>query len=230
MILLVEDDRKLGEMLSAFLTQNGLDVRWLRDGGDVASFLQVHRPSLAILDWMLPNVTGIELCESIKSQYAFPVMLLTARQAAGDELSGLKVGADDYVRKPFDPDILLARVHNLLNRQAAGHKPQEDTIVLADLSLQLSAKRALYKQATLKITAAEFDLLWLLASNEAHVVSRDQVYRELRGVDYDGVDRLADVQMWRLRKKLEKQGVTSIEIRSIRGQGYVLDQVCKRGV
>ncbi len=218
-VLLVEDDQKLAALVCEFLQANGFRVD-LEPRGDRAPARILHeRPDLVILDLMLPGLDGLSVCRRVRPRFGGAILMLTARVEETDEILGLELGADDYLAKPVHPRRLLARVNTLLRRL---DRSARSTLQVGRLFVDAASRRAEMDGEPITLTTAEFDLLWLLASNAGEIVSRDRIYRELRGIEYDGLDRSMDLRVARLRKKLGDDGKRPRLIKSVRGTGYLL--------
>lgn len=228
-ILIVEDDPKLAALVQEYLQQNGLDVQ-LEPRGDraPARILGVPQPDLVILDLMLPGLDGLSVCKAVRADYKGAILMLTARGDEVDEVVGLELGADDYLAKPVSPRLLLARVNSLLRRAAPGAvtaaapEPEQDRVEVGPLCVDRSRRMATRGGDALELTTAEFDLLWYMAQRAGEVLSRERIYRELRGIEYDGLDRSIDLRVARLRRKLGDDGKQPQLIKSVRGTGYLL--------
>ena len=220
-ILIVEDDARLAELTRDYLESQGLAASVQADGRRAVNQILAERPALVVLDLMLPGEDGFSICRRVREQgYDGPILMLTARTDDLDQVQGLEMGADDYVCKPVRPVVLLARIRALLRRHEA---PAEAVQRLSFGSLQLDHARL---EATLggervDLTGAEFDLLWLLALNAGRTLSREEIFTQLRGIEYDGQDRSIDVRISRIRPKLGDDPVTPRLIKTIRGKGYL---------
>ena len=220
-ILLVEDNPSFSEMVKGFLEDNGFSVSTERRGDRAPERILSESPSLVLLDIMLPGMDGLTVCRQVRASYPGPILMLTSLEEEVDEVTGLETGADDYVTKPIRPRVLLARIRNLLAR-VSQRRQQVAVIELGSIAVD-SGRRVVRKGSkTVELSSAEFDLLWLLAQNAGTVMTRDQIYRALRGIDYDGLDRSMDVRISRLRNKLGDTGGSPQIIKSVRGEGYLL--------
>ena len=218
-MLLVEDNHKLASLVSKFLIPQGMDVQHIDDGGHAAAEIYSQKPDIVILDWMLPNKDGLSICKEIRPNFAGKILMLTARDDGADELSSLTYGADDYVRKPVDPRILAARIRLLvLGNESASVKPTK--LSFGRLTINQDTQSVTVGGSLVDITNAEFNLLWLLATNKNQVLSREDLLLELRGIDYDGTDRTIDNRIVKLRKKLGDRDRLSPGIQSVRSVGY----------
>ncbi|HEY0722210.1 MAG TPA: winged helix-turn-helix domain-containing protein [Gammaproteobacteria bacterium] len=223
-LLLVEDDAKLAALMQEYLGKNGFQVL-LEARGDLAPARIFHEsPDLVLLDIMLPGKDGFAICREIRPHYSGPVMMLTARDDDLDELLGLELGADDYISKPVQPRLLLARIRAVMRRlggerSASAREPAR--LVFEDLEIDAASREARLQGNPLSLTTAEFDLLWLLASHAGAVLSRDDILRNVRGIGYDGTDRSIDLRISRLRKKLGDDSLEPRRIKTVRGAGYL---------
>lgn len=228
-VLLVEDDAKLAALVREFLEANGFDVG-VEPRGDLApARIFTEQPDLVILDLMLPGLDGLAICRQLRPRFSGAILMLTARGEETDEIVGLELGADDYLAKPVRPRRLLARVNTLLRRMDR-HPPSTSVevdsgprrLTVGRLVVDAGNRQATMDSEVVTLTTAEFDLLWLLASHAGEVLSRDHIYRVLRGMEYDGLDRSMDLRVARLRKKLGDDGKQPRLIKSVRGAGYLL--------
>lgn len=228
-VLVVEDDAKLAALVREFLEANGFDVDVEPRGDRAPARILDEQPDLVILDLMLPGLDGLAICRHVRPRFDGAILMLTARGEETDEIVGLELGADDYLAKPVRPRRLLARVNTLLrrvDRTAASISGEGDSatrsLTVGRLVVDAGNRQATMDGEVVALTTAEFDLLWLLASHSGEVLSRDHIYRELRGMEYDGLDRSMDLRVARLRKKLGDDGKQPRLIKSVRGAGYLL--------
>jgi DNA-binding response OmpR family regulator len=221
-LLLVEDDPKLAALVQEYLQKNGLLVDIETRGDRATERILRERPDLVLLDIMLPGADGFSVCRAIRPSYDGPVVMLTARDEDLDELLGLELGADDYISKPVEPRLLLARIRAVMRRYNSSPATHSSShLVCADFEINNSSREAKLKGLALSLTTAEFDLLWLLASNAGQILSRDDILRNVRGIGYDGSDRSIDLRISRLRKKLNDDPVEPRRIKTVRGAGYL---------
>ena len=223
-ILIVEDDTRLTQLLREYLEAAGFRITHVARGDLAVGRIRAESPDLVVLDLMLPGLDGVGVLHAIRPQYGGPVLMLTARRGDIDQVGGLEAGADDYVIKPCKPRVLLARIRALLRRPDVGIAPEEpsEALSLGPLAVDRSRREAIANGQTLDLTSSEFELLWSLATRCGSVVSRDQLFPEVRRVPYDGVDRSVDVHVSRLRRKLTAAGVSDPRIVGVRGEGYQL--------
>lgn len=220
LVLLVEDDLRLSEVVCSYLQANGFRVSAESQGDRVVERVRSDSPDLVILDLGLPGKDGFSVCRELRAAFDVPVLILTARDNDIDHVVGLELGADDYVVKPVEPRVLVARIHALLRRSRSPGAHEPRTLRFGRLALDSAARSVTLNDAPVTLSSSEFDLLWLLASHAGEVQSREALYRELYRRSYDGVDRTLDVRISQLRKKLGDTGDPE-KIRTVWGHGYV---------
>jgi DNA-binding response OmpR family regulator len=220
-ILVVEDERSLSDLIRSHLKQEGHDVDQAFDGHGALATADRARPDLVILDWMLPGLDGLTVCRELRRKHLMPILMLTARGDVADRVTGLQVGADDYLGKPFSIVELAARVASLLRRVALDTTSATDDdsrpITFATLVLDQVGHRATLAGSSLVLTRREMDLLAVLLRHPGRTFSRDFLLENLWGPDFDGLDRAVDTQMVRLRRKLGDLGPC---IEAVWGVGY----------
>jgi two-component system phosphate regulon response regulator PhoB len=222
-ILIVEDEAALSTLLSYNLEKEGFAVRIAADGEQALQALAEDPPDLVLLDWMLPHLSGIEICRQIRRGAAtreLPVIMLTARGEEADRIRGLDTGADDYVTKPFSPAELIARVRALLRR--ARPAMEADQLTAGDLVMDLAAHRVRLGETEVELGPTEFRLLRHFMEHPGRVYSRDQILDAVWGRDIHVEDRTVDVHIGRLRKAL-RAAAGKDPIRTVRGAGYSLE-------
>lgn len=219
-VLLVEDDGRLATLVSEYLQQHEFIVEVVGRGDQALAEFKSGNFDLVILDLMLPGKDGLEVCRELRNIYAGPIMMLTAKSSDIDQVVGLELGADDYVIKPVEPRVLLARARALLRRgETSDNSPTE--LALGQLSICRTSRHVSLGGQRVILTTQEFDLLWLLACDAGQVLSRDTIYQELRGLEYDGLDRTVDVCISHLRKKLNDDSENPRRIKTVWGKGYL---------
>ncbi len=228
-ILLIEDDQRLAALIKDYLQQQGFEVLIEKRGDTAPSRIFDENPDMILLDLMLPGMDGLSICQKIRFDYRGPILMLTAKEDDMDQVAGLEMGADDYVKKPIEPRVLLARIRALFRRfektshpntQAPGEETA-DELVYGSLRLSRASHTVSLNDQTVELTTNEFELLWLLASNGGKVLNRDTIYTALRGIEFDGLDRTVDLRISRLRKKLGDDAARPRRIKTIWGQGYL---------
>jgi DNA-binding response OmpR family regulator len=221
-LILVEDDERLAELVGQYLTANGFSVVRFADGEGLIERVKTRAPDAIILDVMLPGDDGFTLCNRLRQFYTGPLLFMTAKSESFDQVLGLEIGADDYVVKPVEPRVLLARV-NALMRRAASAEPVVNSgslVTFGKLSIDKLSRRVSLGGEDIALTSHEFDLLCLLADNASQLVERTTLYKALIGREYDGLDRSADVRVSRLRKKLKDNPQNPYRIKTIWGKGF----------
>jgi DNA-binding response OmpR family regulator len=224
-ILLVEDDARLAELTATYLGQHQLRVVIEARGERALDRFQQEQPRLVLLDLLLPGKDGLTICREIRRQSAVPILILTAKDTDLDHVIGLEAGADDYVMKPVDPMVLLARVRALLRRterdrdSASERRPD---VQLGALRISETSREVWLHGQAIALTTQEFELLALLARRAGELVSRDEVFRAMRGIDYDGLDRSIDGRVSKLRRKLGDDAAAPTRIKTVWGKGYLL--------
>lgn len=220
-ILLVEDDLRLANLIAKFLGQNGFQVSMLHQGDAVVDFIKNTPPDLIILDVMLPNLDGFAVCRKIRSNYAHPIIFLTAKDSDFDHVLGLEIGADDYIIKPVEPYVLLARINMLLRRKKNSVKTSVDHLEFGQLNIHKPSRQVSLSSEPVELTSHEFELLWLLATNAGEPQSREYIHEQIIVREYDGLDRSVDVRISRLRKKLGDCTKNPYRIITVWGKGYL---------
>jgi DNA-binding response OmpR family regulator len=224
-ILLIEDDARLAELTATYLEQNGLRVSTEARGDRAVERFTRERPRLVLLDLLLPGKDGLSICREIRRVCEVPILILTAKDTDIDHVIGLEAGADDYVMKPVDPMVLLARVRALLRRaERPGSAPAErkPDLLLGALRISETSREVWLQGSPVPLTTQEFELLSLLAHRAGELVSRDEVFRSMRGIDYDGLDRSIDGRVSKLRRKLGDDAAAPTRIKTVWGKGYLL--------
>ena len=221
-VLIVEDDERLAELTRDYLQANGFDVAVEGDGARAAARIVAEQPDLVILDLMLPGEDGLSICRKVRAQYNGVILMLTARSDDLDQVQGLDLGADDYVCKPVRPRLLLARINALLRRtEAPVAQGERQSLQFGPLRVDNTLREAWLGDGGIELTAAEFDLLWLLVSNAGRILSREEIFTSLRGVGYDGQDRSIDVRISRIRPKIGDDPDHPRMIKTVRSKGYL---------
>jgi len=218
-ILVIEDEAKLARFVELELQYEGYQVTVAGDGLTGLTRIRELEPDLVILDWMLPGLSGIDLCRRLRNTGTdIPVILLTAKDEVGDRVAGLDAGADDYLVKPFDIEELLARVRVQLRRN---QKPDRERLQFAELQLDRKSREVKRGDRAIELTAKEFDLLEYLMIHPRQVLTRDQILEQVWGYDFMGDSNIIEVYVRYLRLKLEANQEKRI-IQTVRGVGYVL--------
>ncbi|HTH08421.1 MAG TPA: response regulator transcription factor [Acidovorax sp.] len=229
-LLMIEDDARLAEMVGEYLGQSGLQVTHCADGKSGLARLQGPDagplPDLVILDLMLPDMDGLEVCRRIRSLQGnaaqVPVLMLTAKGDPMDRIVGLELGADDYLPKPFEPRELLARIRAILRRRTdGGAAPATQALRFGSLEIDRDARTVTVGGQVADLTSYQFDLLVALAERAGRVLTRDQIMEAVRGRELEAFDRSIDVHMGRIRAAIEADAKNPRRILTVRGVGYV---------
>ncbi len=221
-ILIIEDDPSIGKLLRRALVLEGYTVEWATTGPEGLRLFKQATPDLVILDLMLPELDGIEVCCRLRETSQVPILMLTARDAVEDRVLGLDSGADDYVVKPFDVDELLARLRAHLRRTQRDRSTQP-VLRFADLVVDTASRSVRRGQREIELTAREFDLLVLFMRHPNQVLTRSQIYDEIWNYDFGGESNIIEVYIRYLRTKLEAGGEPRL-IHTKRGIGYILHE------
>lgn len=221
LILIVDDEQLITDSLSYSLKREGFDVISAADGLTAIQTVETQKPDLVVLDLMLPDISGFEVCRRLRTFTAIPVIMLTARGEEIDRVLGLEVGADDYLAKPFSFRELLARIQAMLRRvQLDRQVSQPQPISTSQLSLDPIARRVFKGEQELQLSAREFDLLAVLMKNAGRAMSRDELIKLVWGDDWVGDPRTLDVHVRWLRLKIEEDPASPQYIQTVRGYGY----------
>jgi DNA-binding response OmpR family regulator len=224
-VLIVEDDDQLAELLLEYLGLHGFELERVAAGDVAAERILETQPDLVILDLMLPGTNGLDICRQVRDHYSGAIVMLTASQSEADHVAGLELGADDFVTKPIDPRVLLARIRTQLRRlggtRSSGHDG-DGILNVGALDVDIASRDVSVGGQSVALTTMEFDVLAVLAKNAGSVVTRDDLYTTAMGIEYDGFDRGVDVHVSRIRRKLERAGFDPGRLKSVRGVGYLL--------
>ena len=217
--LVVEDDSNIAELLRLYMGKDGFEVAIAPDGGKAVEMFESYQPDIVLLDIMLPIMDGWQVCGEIRKTSKVPIIMLTAKGETGDKISGLEMGADDYITKPFEVKELLARVHAVMRRSDDGDAPAEHKLSFDKLIINLDSYELIVNGAKVDTPPKEMELLFHLASSPNRVFTRNQLLDEVWGFEYYGDSRTVDVHIKRLREKLE--GVSEKwSLKTVWGVGY----------
>jgi DNA-binding response OmpR family regulator len=217
-ILIVDDEVHIIELAKLYLERDGFQVESATKGHDGLALLSTFNPDLIILDIMLPDIDGFEVCRQIRVKSKIPILMLSARREDVDKIVGLELGADDYLSKPFNPHELVARVKAILRRSQTEVAAPE-VVDIFGIHIDLPKREVVIGEVTLKLRTKEFDLLTVFAQNPGIVLSRERLLNQVWGYDYYGETRTVDVHVNHLRDKLEG---SPADIETFRGTGYKL--------
>ncbi len=228
-LLLVEDDVRLASLVKEYLAHENFDITVENRGDSALANFKPDNTDVVILDLMLPGMDGLQVCTRMRQQYQGPILILTAKNSDIDHVMGLELGADDFVTKPIEPPVLLARLRALLRRGKnpanndvnPGRTEEVTEFRFGKLLVNLRSHDAFLDDEAIDLTTQEFELLSFLARNADKVLSRDAIFSSIRRIDYDGLDRTVDVRISRLRKKLKDNTEHPFRIKTIWGKGYL---------
>ncbi|NWL17542.1 response regulator transcription factor [Pseudoalteromonas sp. Scap03] len=231
-IMLVEDDDKLASLLHDYLSNFGFDVVVVHSGIDAVEKILSIQPSLVVLDLMLPGLDGLSVCRKVRSQFSGRILMLTASGDDMDQVAALEIGADDFVQKPIQPRVLLARIKNLLRRDQGSTEAttsaelnqasrSDKEKAFGSLWLNESLQRCKLNDELVPLTPSEFLLLWHLVKHAEQVLSREELLQSLRNIEYDGLDRSVDNKIAQIRKKLKDDANRPQGVITVRGKGYM---------
>jgi two-component system alkaline phosphatase synthesis response regulator PhoP len=218
-ILIVDDEAPVRETVRAYLEKEGYTVYTAADGNAALQSIRAFRPDVVVLDVMLPGMDGLEVLRRLRQESDAWVIMLTARAEEIDKILGLKMGADDYLPKPFSPRELVARIEAML-RRGGGMSAGEAPLIFERIRIDPGARKVLASGEMIDLTPIEFDLLLALARHHGRVLSREQLIEQVWGYDYYGDDRVVDVHIGRLRRKLDQAGGAGKAVATVRGVGY----------
>ncbi len=218
-VLVVDDDKKIVELVSLYLKKEGYRVLVAYDGQEALEIARRKQPDLIILDLLLPEIDGIDVCRILRSESWVPIIMLTARSTDEDKIQGLQLGADDYVTKPFNPRELVARVRTVLRRVATTEERGDD-MQFGDLVISPLRHEVLVRGQAVHLTPTEFRLLETLAREPGRAFTRSELLDRVFGYDYEGMERTVDVHIMNLRRKVEPEPGKPRYIISVPGVGY----------
>ncbi len=225
-ILVVDDEPEIADLVSVYLRGEGFQVFPCGSGGEALEVLNREKIDLAVLDVMLPDVSGLTLCAEIRRSWQFPILMLTAKTEDTDKIMGLTVGADDYVTKPFSPLELVARVKAQLRRYTSynsGDKDEEETLNINGLSINRDTHQCWLYDKPVSLTPIEFDILWMLCANRGKVISAEELFETVWGEKYLDRNNTVMVHIRRLREKLEEPSGHPRFIKTVWGVGYKIE-------
>jgi DNA-binding response OmpR family regulator len=222
-ILVVDDEKKITEIIKAYLERDNFSVIVAYDGNAALDAVKKHSPDLIVLDLMLPEISGWEVCRTLRKDSNIPIIMLTARDETTDKIVGLELGADDYVTKPFDAKELVSRVKAVLRRYEGNSTGASKKIQAGDLTIDIERRLVSRGEQNIELTPIEFDLLLLLARHPGRVFSRLQLLDSIQGDAYEGYERTIDSHIKNLRKKIEPEPEKPAYIITVYGVGYKME-------
>ncbi|WP_379152657.1 response regulator transcription factor [Paenibacillus sp. sgz5001063] len=221
-ILIVDDEWNMRNLLRIYLQKEGFATQEAATGHEALRMVEQHSFDLLLLDVMMPDMDGWQVCRAVREHTQLPILMLTARSETKDKVQGLGIGADDYLTKPFEPEELLARIHSLLRRSSLTKavKPQEEQLNFPGLRISPEAREVFIEGQSIDFTMKEFDLLTMLARSGQRVFTRDELVERLWGNDYGGETRVIDTHIKNIREKLQKAGLSYNPVQTVWGLGY----------
>ena len=225
-LLIVEDDDQLAELLLEYLGMHGFELSRVASGDAGVERILETQPDLVILDLLLPGANGLDVCRRVREAYSGAILILTASQSEAEHVAGLELGAVDFVIKPIEPRVLLARIRTQLRRlnggQASNRDDEGQILDIGPLQFDIVSRDVSVEGQPVPLTTMEFDILFMLAKDAGSVVKREDLYTNIMGMEYDGIDRGMDVHVSRIRRKLQSSGFDPRRLKSVRGEGYLL--------
>lgn len=221
-VLIVDDEWNMRNLLRIYLLQEGFATKEASTGREALSMIEKHNFDLILLDVMMPDMDGWQVCRAVRESSQTPILMLTARSETKDKVHGLGIGADDYLTKPFEPEELLARIHSLLRRSNIFRvsASQEQVLEHPELRIYPQAREVQVQGERILFTQKEFDLLHLLARSGQRVFTREELVEQLWGNDYGGETRVIDTHVKNIREKLLKAGLSYVPVQTVWGLGY----------
>ncbi len=225
-IVLVEDDHELAEITKEYLESKDLDITIVGDGLEAVEVIIKQQPDLVILDLMLPGLDGISVCKHVRSRYHGPIIMLTASADPFDQVVGLEIGADDFVQKPVEPRILLARIRARLRPQKSlSESPEQPAsskdLFFSALTIRRGSRQVFVDGNQVELTGPEYDVLLCLVESTGEIQNRDALFHAIRGIEYDGKSRMIDIIISQIRHKLFEFGYDNLHIKTVRNRGYL---------
>ncbi len=222
-ILLVEDEHSIADSISYNLKQEGFSVTHVDEGPIALELFQEEKFSLIILDLMLPEISGLDICRSIRKTSDIPIIMVTAKDSEADRVAGLEIGADDYVIKPFSVRELLSRVRAVLRRtDMSKNEKSSQVIKVGNIEIDIGKYEAKVNDKHINLRPREFELLYALCENKGNLMSREQIFDEIWGYTFIGNSKTLDVHIQRIREKIEKNPKDPKKLITVRGVGYKL--------
>ena len=214
--LLIDDDLKLAELLENYLKKSNIKLEAISDPLDTLPAIRNHNPEVIVLDVMMPKMNGFEVCQQIRKNYSLPIIMLSARGEPNDKIRGLESGADDYLAKPFEPRELVARIKSLIRRIPTKTESKNSIFEIDDLHLEIKMNGRV-----LDLTTKEYDLLSMFINNPGITFTRDEIIKEIKGIEAHLFSRSIDILISRLRQKIESDPKSPKIIKTIWGKGYM---------
>ena len=225
-VLLVEDDVRLAELISEYLCRYDFEVSLVLRGDQALEAIEREQPDIVVLDLMLPGMDGMDICRAIRKNSTLPILMLTARADIFDQVTGLEIGADDYMLKPVEPRLLLAHLRVILRRVDRHDRNAADAPMrFGELEVDLSARQVCWKGKEVDLKTADYNLFVILLQAAGKVLSRDELLKRWRGIGFDGIDRTVDVSISRLRRRFDDDAQEPRKIKTVWGRGYLFNPI-----
>jgi two-component system response regulator ResD len=221
-VLVVDDEWNMRNLLRIYLMKEGFAIMEATTGREALSMIKKHDFDIILLDVMMPDMDGWQVCKAVREMGTIPVLMLTARSETKDKIHGLGIGADDYLTKPFEPEELLARIYSLIRRSAMAQvtEPRQRAMEFPQLAIWPEAREVHIQETLVDFTQKEFDLLLMLAQSRQRAYTREELVERLWGLDYEGESRVIDTHIKNIREKLQKAGMGYNPIQTVWGIGY----------
>ncbi|OBZ09584.1 DNA-binding response regulator [Bacillus sp. FJAT-27264] len=221
-VLVVDDEWNMRNLLRIYLMKEGFAIKEASTGREALSMIEKHDFDIILLDVMMPDMDGWQVCKAVRELGTIPVLMLTARSETKDKIHGLGIGADDYLTKPFEPEELLARIYSLIRRAAMAQvsERRQRAMEFPQLAIWPEAREVHIQETVVDFTQKEFDLLLLLAQSRQRAYTREELVERLWGLDYEGESRVIDTHIKNIREKLQKAGMGYNPIQTVWGVGY----------
>lgn len=223
-ILLVEDNRELAELIQAFLSREGFSYYLASSAEEAAAWLKKQQPQVIVLDIMLPGSDGFALCQSVRKTSRVPIVMMSAKSAKSDQLLGFELGADDYLEKPIDPDILCAKVRAILSRHQK-EREEGQTIVSGDIRVDVNGRKVYLKNERLDLNVKEYELLMIFLKNAGKTLHKDYLFQQIWGMDSESENQTLTVHIKMLRSKIEEDSRKPKRIQTVWGVGYRYEEI-----
>ena len=220
-VLIVEDEKDLAELTREFLNQFEFNCTVESSGEKAIASIMTDQPDIVLLDLMLPDIDGMDVCKAVKDKVSSKIVMLTARSETIDQVLGLEIGADDYISKPVEPRLLLAKLRAIARREPASSQASQTTFTFGDVELNRYKREVLRGGNLVALSTPEYELLNYLVDNAGFVVNREKIFQTLWGIEYDGQNRQVDIHISSLRSKLEANPENPLLIKTVRAKGYV---------
>jgi DNA-binding response OmpR family regulator len=221
-VLIVDDEWNMRNLIRIYLTKEGITTREASTGHEALTLLKQQNFDLILLDVMMPDMDGWQVCKAVREVSSIPILMLTARSETKDKVLGLGIGADDYLTKPFEPEELIARIYSLVRRSmlTSNQQPLKKVLTYPELVIYPDAREVQILETAIEFTLKEFDLLTALAQNAHRVFTREELVERLWGNDYEGENRVIDTHIKNIREKLHKAGLSYNPVQTVWGLGY----------